>query len=61
MPLKTKGARGKHYVNLLGTGPLADDELRIVYVAVTRARKALAIAVPTQTFARWQEFLWPCR
>ncbi len=57
--LKTKGAIGGNYTNLLGRDLLEEEELRIVYVAVTRARKALAIAVPMESLGRWKEVLLP--
>ena len=57
--LKSKGAIGPQYVNLLGSNLIDQEELRIVYVAVTRARKALAIAVPHASLARWRDFLLP--
>ncbi len=56
--LKSK-ATGPQYVNLLGRDLTDQEELRIVYVAVTRARKALGIAVPNSALARWREFLFP--
>ena len=60
LALKTRGAAGPHYVNLIGSTDLMDhEELRIVYVAVTRARKALAIAVPDAALDGWRQFLFP--
>jgi len=56
--LKSKGAAGRKYVNLLGSDLLQEEELRIVYVAATRARKALAIAVPQADLDQWREFLF---
>jgi superfamily I DNA/RNA helicase len=56
--LKSRGAAGRNYVNLLGSDLLQEEELRIVYVAATRARKALAIAVPQSDVDRWREYLF---
>lgn len=56
--LKSKGAAGRKYVNLRGSDLLQEEELRIVYVAATRARKALAIAVPRADLDQWREFLF---
>jgi superfamily I DNA/RNA helicase len=57
LALKSRGAVGRNYVNLLGSDLLREEELRIVYVAATRARKALAIAVPQADIERWRGFL----
>jgi hypothetical protein len=38
---------------------IASPDLRIVYVAVTRARKALGIAVPAAALIKWRNFLLP--
>ena len=57
--LKSKGATGGNYVNLVGSSLLENEELRIIYVAVTRARKALALAVPQASHDRWKSILWP--
>jgi superfamily I DNA/RNA helicase len=57
--LKTKGATGGHYVKSLGSDLVESEELRVVYVAVTRARKALGIAVPHTTLDGWRRFLNP--
>jgi superfamily I DNA/RNA helicase len=57
--LKSKGASESNYTNLLGSDLLQSEELRIVYVAVTRAKRALALAVPQASLPQWQGFLWP--
>jgi DNA helicase II / ATP-dependent DNA helicase PcrA len=57
--LKSRGAAGSNYTNLLGSDLLQSEELRIVYVAVTRAKRALALAVPQASLPQWQGFLWP--
>lgn len=56
--LKSKGAAGKQYAKLLGSDLLTQEELRIVYVAVTRPRKALGIAVPKSALEHWRDFLF---
>jgi hypothetical protein len=59
LALKSKGASGRNYVNLFGLDLLAEEEMRIVYVAVTRPRKALGIAVPKTALEHWRRFLFP--
>lgn len=59
LALKSKGATGPRYTNMLSTDLLHNEELRIVYVAITRARKALALAVPRASLPQWQAFLLP--
>jgi len=56
--LKQKGAKEKHYKTLLGnqTKTNKSEELRIVYVAITRPRKLLMIAVPNQCKSSWDDF-----
>ena len=48
--MKKKGAVGKYYKTLLEEGKITTDneELRIVYVGITRPRKLLLIAVPSK-------------
>jgi len=57
--LKRKAGRSKLYVNLLGQTITESEELRIVYVGVTRAKRILEIAVPAQDATTWQEYLGP--
>lgn len=59
LALKSKGATGRYYVNLLSSDLLEEEEMRIVYVAVSRARKALGIAVPKAALENWRRFLFP--
>lgn len=56
--LKQKGASGKFYRTLLNNEVKtdSDEELRIVYVAITRPRKFLMIAVPNQCVSYWEDF-----
>jgi superfamily I DNA/RNA helicase len=58
LALKTRGAASRQYPNLLGSDMLDEEELRLVYVAVTRARKALALAVPSRHVESWRQFLF---
>ena len=57
--LKQKGAKGKYYKTLLNNGTKTDEseELRIVYVAITRPRKLLMIAVPDKDISSWENLL----
>lgn len=59
LALKTRGASGPSYTNLLATDLLQEEELRIIYVAVTRARKVLGIAVPANSLRVWRRLLDP--
>jgi superfamily I DNA/RNA helicase len=52
--LKKKAGRTKYYVNLLGHPITDNEELRIVYVAMTRAKRTLEIAVPTEDVTVWK-------
>jgi len=53
--LKKKGV-GKYYKTLLQEGAKTDqnEELRIVYVAITRPRKLLMVAVPQDAESAWK-------
>lgn len=55
--LKRKGAKGSNYVNLFGNGLESSEELRIVYVAITRARRLLSLAVPQADLVKWKAYL----
>ena len=56
--LKSKGGDNKKYVNLLNENvQLCDsEELRIVYVGITRPKKILHVAVPTSEIEHWKTF-----
>ncbi len=56
--LKTAGADKRKYVKLLSDSVKTKDneELRIIYVAITRPRKFLMIAVPNQCVSYWEDF-----
>lgn len=56
--LKSKGGDNKKYVNLLNENvQLCDsEELRIVYVGITRPKKILHVAVPTTEIEYWKNF-----
>jgi DNA helicase-2/ATP-dependent DNA helicase PcrA len=57
--LKAKAADRKHYHKLLRLnkveGICENEELRIVYVAITRARKILFLSVPYEYFNAWNQ------
>ena len=56
--LKTKGGDNNKYINLLNENvSLCDnEELRIVYVGITRPKKILQIAVPISEIEHWKSF-----
>lgn len=60
--LKTKTGSGKHYKTLLeevskqDVKTLKPEELRTVYVGITRPRKVLVLAVPEANVDRWKAF-----
>ncbi len=60
--LKTKGGSGKYYRTLLGEVAKQDpkiikpEELRTVYVGITRARRVLVLAVPEADVGAWKAF-----
>jgi DNA helicase II / ATP-dependent DNA helicase PcrA len=58
LALKSKGT-GPRFVSLLGGDLLGQEEMRIIYVAMTRARKALWVAVPRTDADAWGRFLLP--
>lgn len=53
--LKQKGAKGSHYKTLLQKDVKTkdDEELRIVYVAMTRPRRLLMLGVPEKCYEGW--------
>ena len=57
--LKTKGTRGATYAQLVANRAslLDQEELRIVYVALTRARRILWLLVPEADQAAWNDYL----
>lgn len=57
--LKKKGTQGKYYKKLLKEQTKTDqnEELRIVYVAMTRPRKFLMLAVPEDDQGCWKELI----
>ena len=52
--LKKRAGRGKDYTNLFNCDILQNEELRVLYVAVTRARKLLILAVPDESVESWR-------
>lgn len=55
LALKNRAARSGSYATVLQANIDSSEELRIVYVAITRPRKAICIAVPKTDIATWQE------
>jgi len=55
LAVKSKAARSGSYATILQAGINSSEELRIVYVAITRPRKRLCIAVPQSDLATWQQ------
>ena len=55
--LKNKGSENTHYKTYLknNTNLMDSEELRIVYVGMTRARKLLHVAVPSDAKEYWDE------
>jgi hypothetical protein len=53
--LKRRAGRSANYVNLLGTDITTNEELRILYVALSRASQLLVVAVPHQDVATWRK------
>ncbi len=58
--LKKSGGKGRHYKTNLNNGFNLDDEnmeeMRNIYVAITRPRKLLWIAVPKDDYEDWKNF-----
>lgn len=53
--LGTKG-KGPNYTTLLGSKSLDHEELRIVYVGLTRAKRILVLCVPESDEGSWKTF-----
>jgi hypothetical protein len=53
--LKKKAGKSFNYVNLLDKDIRSHEELRIVYVAISRAKHLLVIAVPSEDVNRWKQ------
>jgi len=51
---KHKGANGQIYESILNDRISTNEELRTVYVAITRPRKILVIAVPHSDIESWK-------
>jgi hypothetical protein len=52
--LKKEAGDARKYTNVLGEETIRNEELRIVYVAITRPRKFLVIAVPLSEKTAWE-------
>lgn len=59
IPLKKKGSTGAFYVNMLRNGHTlsTSEELRIVYVGATRAKRVLWLLVPDDDIQAWTRHL----
>lgn len=55
LAVKSRASRSGSYATLLQANIDSSEELRIVYVAITRPRKFLCIAVPKVDLATWQK------
>ncbi len=55
LALKSRAARSGSYATVLQANIDSSEELRIVYVAITRPRKLLCIAVPKGDLVTWQK------
>jgi len=53
--VKEKGANNRKYINIIQENIIDSEELRIVYVAISRPRKILVIAVPKKDENIWEE------
>ena len=51
---KQKGGDGKNYDKILNSNIVESEELRIIYVAISRPRKILVIAVPEKDRTIWK-------
>lgn len=54
--LRKKAGRSAFYVKLLGNDIQQDEELQIIYVAVTRAKYILTMVVPSEDLAFWNGY-----
>lgn len=52
--LKKKDANGRNYTNLMNYKIQEHEELRVLYVAMTRPRKFLVLLVPNDNLANWE-------
>jgi len=52
--LKSKAGNGQNYTNVLNENIAENEELRIVYVGITRPRKILVLAVPEKDKNTWE-------
>jgi hypothetical protein len=55
--LKSKAGKSKRYINLFNLPAAEHEELRIVYVAITRAKRILTLLVPTPDAQAWRDHL----
>ncbi len=52
--LKSKVANNKKYITMLDDNLIQNEELRIIYVALSRAKKAVCLAVPIEDKEKWE-------
>lgn len=52
--LKKKDANSRYYTNLVNCEIQEHEELRVLYVAMTRPRKLLVLVVPNDHLANWE-------
>jgi len=57
--LKQKAGKGGNYINILDNDIVEDEELRILYVAITRPQKVLVLVVPEKDERKWREHILP--
>ena len=55
--LKSKAGNSRRYINLFDLPAAEHEELRIVYVAITRAKRILTLLVPTPDAQTWRGHL----
>jgi superfamily I DNA/RNA helicase len=55
--LKKKAGKDSNYVNVIKKDIQMNEELRIVYVAITRTKYLLVIAVPSEDVDKWRQRL----
>ena len=53
--VKQRGSDNRDYAKILQSSIKTDEELRIIYVAITRPRKILVIAVPSGKATIWSD------
>ncbi len=57
--LKQRAGKGGNYINIFDNDIVEDEELRILYVAITRPQKVLVLVVPEKDERKWREHIEP--